>query len=118
MSACLATAGSSFAVYGIITLLGAPLLRQMTFPFDRLLSLIFTHSHHLHTYLLACLISILTVFTPAYVLGLPSFASDSKLLLIRLTWTRLFAELSLVHPIQQLDTRKTDGPYNEVQKRQ
>ena len=56
--------------------------------------LIIAHSHHLHTYLLACLVSLLTVFTPAYALGIPSFTSDSKSLLTRLTWTRLFAELS------------------------
>jgi len=43
---------------------------------------------------LAFLISLLTVFTPAYVLGLPSFESDSRSLVTRLTWTRLFAELS------------------------
>jgi len=73
----LVTIGVSLAVHSIIVLFGAPLL-----------------SHHLQTYLLAFLISLLTVFTPAYVLGLPSFESDSRSLVTRLTWTRLFAELS------------------------
>jgi len=83
-NAYLATFAVSFVIYAVIILLGAPLL-----------------SHYLHTYLLACLISILTVFTPAYALGIPSFASDSKSLLIRLTWTRLFAELSLKTPVER-----------------
>jgi len=76
-NAWLATFATSFAIYVVVVLFGAPLL-----------------SHYLHTYLLACLISLLTVFTPAYALGLPSFASDSRSLVTRLTWTRLFAELS------------------------
>jgi len=76
-NAFLATVATSFVVYIVVVLFGAPLL-----------------SHYLHTYLLACLVSLLTVFTPAYALGIPLFTSDSKLLLTRLTWTRLFAELS------------------------
>ena len=42
-------------------------------------------------------IAILTAFTPAFVLGMPSLASDTGASMIdRLTWTRLFAELSYV----------------------
>jgi len=41
------------------------------------------------------------VFTPAYVLGIPSFAPDSQLSLIRFTWTRLFAELSPKTPVER-----------------
>jgi phosphatidylinositol glycan class F len=76
-NAWLATFVTSFGIHAVVVLFGAPLL-----------------SHYLHTYLLACLISLLTAFTPVYTLGLPSFASDSKSLVTRLTWTRLFAELS------------------------
>jgi len=83
-NACLVTVAASFIVYIVIVLLGAPLL-----------------SHNLHTYLLACLISILAIFAPAYALGIPSFRSDSKLLLFRVTWTRLFAELSPKTPVER-----------------
>jgi len=82
--AWLATIATSFMVHAVIVLLGAPLL-----------------SHNLHTNLLACLMSLLTVFTPAYVLGIPSFAPDSQLSLIRFTWTRLFAELSPKTPVER-----------------
>lgn len=51
-------------------------------------------SHCLHTYLLGLLVSLLTVFTPAYTLGAPSLKSDVIAYVTRLTWIRLFAELS------------------------
>ena len=45
---------------------------------------------------MSLLLSILTVLPPAYALGPPSFASDSPSLVSRLTWVRLYAELSYV----------------------
>lgn len=55
-------------------------------------------SHVLETYLLALQLSVLTVLPSAYVLGAPSVKmfsrSSSKFLTLRLTWTRIFAELS------------------------
>ncbi|KAH7910726.1 GPI biosynthesis protein family Pig-F-domain-containing protein [Hygrophoropsis aurantiaca] len=47
-----------------------------------------------HTFLLALILSFLTVFTPAYAIGQPSLADDTGSLIIRFTWVRLFAELS------------------------
>ena len=41
----------------------------------------------------------LTAFPPAYALGSPSLASDSAALVNRLSWVRLFAELSWVYRI-------------------
>jgi len=81
-NAWLSTVATSLAVYAVVVLFGAPLL-----------------SHNIHTYLLACLISLLTVFTPAYALGIPSF--DSRSLVTRMTWTRLFAELSPQTPVER-----------------
>ncbi|KAJ2916225.1 hypothetical protein MD484_g4219, partial [Candolleomyces efflorescens] len=46
------------------------------------------------TYLLALLISILTVFPAAYILGSPTWSNDSASLVRRWTWVRLFAEFS------------------------
>jgi phosphatidylinositol glycan class F len=48
----------------------------------------------LKTYLLALLISIATVYTPALVLGIPTFDNNSTSVVKRWTWIRLFAELS------------------------
>ncbi|KLO13285.1 hypothetical protein SCHPADRAFT_852771 [Schizopora paradoxa] len=47
------------------------------------------------TFALALLIALLAAFTPAYVLGRPSLASNSSSLVHRLTWLRLFVEFSL-----------------------
>ena len=52
------------------------------------------HSVPLRTYLLSLLLALLTVYPPAYTLGVPSLGSDSPSLVRRLTWVRLFAELS------------------------
>ncbi|KAG8216237.1 GPI biosynthesis protein family Pig-F-domain-containing protein [Butyriboletus roseoflavus] len=68
---------AALATYVVIVMLGAPLT-----------------THILQTALLAFVIAILTAFTPAFVLGLPSFASDTPSMINRLTWTRLFVELS------------------------
>lgn len=48
----------------------------------------------LRTYLLNLLLSLLAVFPAAYTLGVPSLRSDTAALVRRLTWIRLFAELS------------------------
>ncbi|KIM54292.1 hypothetical protein SCLCIDRAFT_17728 [Scleroderma citrinum Foug A] len=69
----------------IIVLFGAPLL-----------------SHHLHTGLLAFAIALLTAFPPAYALGPPSLASDTSALVNRLTWVRLFAELSPSNAVERI----------------
>lgn len=59
----------------------------------------------MHTYLLGLLVSLLTVFTPAYTLGAPSLGSDVVALVTRLTWVRLFAELSCVVFLSQLNAQ-------------
>ncbi|KAI0657578.1 GPI biosynthesis protein family Pig-F-domain-containing protein [Cubamyces menziesii] len=58
-------------------------------------------SHPLHTYLMSLLLAILTVLPPAYTLGVPSLGSDSSSLVSRLTWIRLFAELSPRNPVER-----------------
>ena len=64
---------------------------------------IYTHSNRiiccsliLKTYLLALLISIATVYTPALVLGIPTFDNNSTSVVKRWTWIRLFTEFSWV----------------------
>jgi len=80
-NAIVATVFGSSLFYILILTFGAPLA-----------------SHHLQTYLLALNLSLLTVFPSAYVLGTPAFlaifAESKNPLTVRLTWTRLFAELS------------------------
>ncbi|KAI0672237.1 GPI biosynthesis protein family Pig-F-domain-containing protein [Trametes maxima] len=58
-------------------------------------------SHLLHTYLTSLLLAVLTVFPPAYTLGPPSLGPDSPSLVSRLTWVRLFAELSPRSPLER-----------------
>ncbi|KAI0332208.1 hypothetical protein GY45DRAFT_1369356 [Cubamyces sp. BRFM 1775] len=58
-------------------------------------------SYPLHTYLMSLLLAILTVLPPAYTLGVPSLGSDSPSLVSRLTWIRLFAELSPRNPVER-----------------
>ncbi|KAI9056467.1 PIG-F-domain-containing protein [Trametes sanguinea] len=57
--------------------------------------------HPLHTYSMSLLLAVLAVFPPAYILDVPSLASDSSSLVTRLTWIRLFAELSPRTPIER-----------------
>ncbi|KAG6889908.1 hypothetical protein C0992_003701 [Termitomyces sp. T32_za158] len=79
------TFAASCALYAILVLFGAPLT-----------------SHVLQTYLLALLLSVLTVFPPAYSLGRPDFCgNDSHALVNRLTWVRLFAEFRLRTPVER-----------------
>ncbi|KAI0752851.1 GPI biosynthesis protein family Pig-F-domain-containing protein [Daedaleopsis nitida] len=72
---------ASFVFYVITVLFGAP--------------------YPLETYSMSLLLAVLTVLPPAYTLGSPSFAPDSPSLVNRLTWTRLFAELSPRTPIER-----------------
>ncbi|KAG2753012.1 PIG-F-domain-containing protein [Suillus brevipes Sb2] len=58
-------------------------------------------SHLPHTFLLAIVLALLSVFAPAYALGFPSFSSDTPSFITRLNWTRLFAELSPRNPIER-----------------
>ena len=51
-------------------------------------------SRTVQTYLLSLLLALLTVYAPAYALGVPSLKQDSGSLVRRMTWVRLFAELS------------------------
>lgn len=69
----------------------------------KVLTIFLDHELHTHskrgslgfkTYLLALLISIATVYTPAVVLGIPPLDNNSASVLQRWTWIRLFAELS------------------------
>ncbi|EMD36950.1 hypothetical protein CERSUDRAFT_114862 [Gelatoporia subvermispora B] len=83
-AASVTTLAASVAFYILIVLFGAPIL-----------------SHTPHTYSLALLVALLTSFTPAYTLGPPSLRSDAKSLVTRLTWIRLFAELSPRTPIER-----------------
>lgn len=46
------------------------------------------------TYLLALLVSVLVVFPPAYIFGAPLPGNETKAVVVRWTWIRLFAEFS------------------------
>jgi len=83
--AWIATLASSIPFYVVIILLGSPIT-----------------SHFLQTYLLALLLSCLTVYVPVYSIGSPSLGSDSNALVHRLTWIRIFAEVSLRQPHERL----------------
>jgi len=48
------------------------------------------------TYLLALLISMITVYPPAYTIGVPNMGNNSGDVFKRWTWVRMFAELSCV----------------------
>jgi len=58
-------------------------------------------SHAFQTYLLAILISLLVVFAPAYTLGPPTFGNDTKSIITRMAWARLFAECLIRTPIER-----------------
>jgi len=68
-------------------------------------------THILQTALLALVVAILTVFTPACVLGLPSLNSDTPSMISRLTWTRLFVELSPRNAIERAMLYPTVGTF-------
>ncbi|KJA21317.1 hypothetical protein HYPSUDRAFT_140786 [Hypholoma sublateritium FD-334 SS-4] len=74
-NAWIATFAASLAIHAILVLFGAPLA-----------------SFAGRTYLLALLISIMTVYSPAYTIGVPDWGSNSTSAIRRWTWVRLFAE--------------------------
>ncbi|KAJ7829401.1 GPI biosynthesis protein family Pig-F-domain-containing protein [Mycena olivaceomarginata] len=78
-NAWLATGAASVFFHAVFVLFGAPLF-----------------SHVWETYLLALLLSVLTVFPPAYTIGSPR---DS--VVTWLTWVRLFAEFSVRTPVER-----------------
>ncbi|OBZ76130.1 hypothetical protein A0H81_03356 [Grifola frondosa] len=82
--AALLTLGASVIFHVMVILFGAPI-----------------SSHPLHTYFLSLLLALLTVFPSAYTLGPPSQGSDTASLVARMTWVRLFAELSPRTPIER-----------------
>ncbi|KAI0701944.1 GPI biosynthesis protein family Pig-F-domain-containing protein [Cytidiella melzeri] len=84
VNAAAATMAASVGYHIVIVLFGAPVA-----------------SHLLLTYVLALLLSLLTVWTPTYVIGLPTLSADSDSLVRRMTWIRLFAELSPRSPIER-----------------
>ncbi|KAG7096029.1 hypothetical protein E1B28_006710 [Marasmius oreades] len=82
--AWLFTMAASIPLHVFLVMLGAPV-----------------STHIPQTYFLALLLSILILFTPAFVFGLPSLSSNTEALLIRLTWVRLFSEFSIRTPVER-----------------
>ncbi|KAI0074352.1 hypothetical protein K474DRAFT_1581460, partial [Panus rudis PR-1116 ss-1] len=82
--ACIFTLATSLVYSFVIILFGAPL-----------------NSHYLHTLLLSLILALLTVFSPAYTLGAPTLYSNTESFVRRLTWIRIFAELSPRSPIER-----------------
>ncbi|PCH37457.1 hypothetical protein WOLCODRAFT_109909 [Wolfiporia cocos MD-104 SS10] len=82
--AAVTTAAASVAFYILIVLFGAPIA-----------------SYPLQTYSLGLLLALLTIWTPAYALGALSFGSSTDVLVLRMTWIRLFAELRPRTPIER-----------------
>lgn len=82
--ACATTIVASFALHGVLVLFGAPIT-----------SFIFK------TYLLALLVSVLVVFPPAYIFGAPLPGNETKAVVVRWTWVRLFAEFSTRNAVER-----------------
>ncbi|KIK68401.1 hypothetical protein GYMLUDRAFT_35812 [Collybiopsis luxurians FD-317 M1] len=76
--------GTSIVLYAVLVFLGAPFLSCAP-----------------QTYLLALLLAILTIVPPAYTFGPISVSSETESLLIRLSWTRLFAEFQIRGPVER-----------------
>lgn len=72
--AALMTVAGTAAFSGLLTLFGAPLLM-----------------YHVRTVLLSLLLSLLTLWTPAYTFGIPKFAVLDA---VRFRWTRVFCDFS------------------------
>ncbi|KAF8961414.1 GPI biosynthesis protein family Pig-F-domain-containing protein [Flammula alnicola] len=79
-----ATFTGSLVIHLIFILFGAPITRLA-----------------FKTYLLALLISIMTVYSPAYTIGVPSLGANSASLVKRWTWVRLFAEFSARNGVER-----------------
>ncbi|KAG5635370.1 hypothetical protein H0H81_011517 [Sphagnurus paluster] len=77
--AALTTLVASVILHAVLVLFGAPLT-----------------THIPHTYLLALLLALLTLFPPAYALGPPTRTSTTHF-----TWVRLFAQGSIRNPIER-----------------
>ncbi|KXN83813.1 Phosphatidylinositol-glycan biosynthesis class F protein [Leucoagaricus sp. SymC.cos] len=84
IDAWLTTIAGSMILHIVLILFGAPFYR-----------------HASHTYGLALLASILTIYTPAFVYGPPSLGSGTAPLLRRLLWIRLFAEFTIRSPVER-----------------
>ncbi|KAI0826189.1 GPI biosynthesis protein family Pig-F-domain-containing protein [Irpex lacteus] len=84
IKAAAVTLAASVAYHTMIVLFGAPI-----------------SSHIASSYLLALLLALLTVWTPAYVIGPPTLSSDSDSLMRRMAWIRLFAEMNPRTPIER-----------------
>ncbi|KAF9484298.1 hypothetical protein BDN70DRAFT_989748 [Pholiota conissans] len=76
-NAWIATFAASLLIHAILVLFGAPITSLM----DR-------------TYLLALLISVMSIYSPAYTIGVPLLGSNSASVVRKWTWVRLFTELS------------------------
>jgi len=79
-----ATFAASFFIHFALILFGAPIT-----------------SLPLKTYLLALLISVMTVYPPAYTIGVPILGNNSADVFKRWTWLRMFAELSARNPVER-----------------
>ncbi|KAF7293048.1 hypothetical protein MIND_01204200 [Mycena indigotica] len=82
LDAWIATAVAAGIYFVALILLGAP-----------------TNSHLPQTFLFAVLLSILTTFVPSYTFGSPFSGTDSTV--TRLTWIRLFSDLSCRSPVER-----------------
>ncbi|PPQ81378.1 hypothetical protein CVT25_015899 [Psilocybe cyanescens] len=83
-NACTATIAASFLIHFILVLFGAPIT-----------------SLRLKTYLLALLISIITVYPPAYTIGIPTRGNSSASIVNRWSWVRLFTEFQARNPVER-----------------
>jgi len=99
--ASLATLAASVAYHVVLVILGAPLTNCSTpfltgpdCPSDNL---------HIRTYLLALLLSLLTVPAAAYTIGIPSFSKDdAQTIVVKFLWIRLFGELSARNSLERV----------------
>ncbi|KAF9224988.1 hypothetical protein BS17DRAFT_731777 [Gyrodon lividus] len=78
------TVCAAVATFVVAVIFGAPLASQ-----------------HLQTALLASVVAILTSSAPAFALGYPFLATGTAAMINRLTWTRLFAEISPRNAIER-----------------
>ncbi|KAH9474549.1 Phosphatidylinositol-glycan biosynthesis class F protein [Psilocybe cubensis] len=83
-NACAATIAASFFIHFILILFGAPITSLV-----------------LKTYLLSLLISIITVYPPAYTIGISITGNNSASIVNRWTWVRLFTEFQVRNPVER-----------------
>jgi len=82
--AWIATVLSSLAAHVVLVLFGAPIT-----------------SYIVKTYLLALLISIMTVYCPAFAIGVPSLTSSMSAIQKNHTWVKLFVEFSTENVVEK-----------------